>query len=122
MADDESCPNCGKATLAIDAQNSVVYCTNCGFAAQVNPQTGEVTTLNPGNSGGGAPPVYAQNSSSGYSDSNSFQKTIFGFDPLIFFLVGITAVLSLMAIGVITDSLVGFLFIAAVVVIWWLKK
>ena len=116
MADEESCPNCGKNTLDIDAQNSVVYCKNCGFAAQVNPQTGEVTTLNPGSQGGSAPAAYSS------SGSSEVGRTIFGFDPLLFFLLGVTAVLSLMAINVITDPLIGGLLILAVIVIWWIKK
>ncbi len=118
MPEEESCPNCGKNTLEIDAQNSVVYCKNCGFAAQVNPQSGEVTTLNPGSQGGGggAPAAYASQGSPVGS------KSIFGFDPLIFFLLGVTAVLSLMAIGFISDVTIGVLLIAAIVVIWWIKK
>ncbi|VVB70307.1 Uncharacterised protein [uncultured archaeon] len=117
MTDEESCPNCGRNSLDIDAQNSVVYCKNCGFAARVNPQTGEVTTLNPGSQGGGSPAVY--NSSTG---SSSEGHSILGLDPLIFFLLGITAVLSLMAINVITDPIIGSLFIAIIVVVWWIKK
>lgn len=117
MPEEESCPNCGKNNLEIDAQNSVVYCKNCGFAAQVNPQTGEVTTLNPGSQGGGeAPAAYAS------SGSPVESKSIFGFDPLIFFLLGVTLVLSLMAIGIISDPVIGFLFIGTIVVIWWIKK
>ena len=67
MAEDVSCPNCGNPQLDVDAQNSVVYCRNCGFAVKVDPQTGEAVPISQGNapSAGGAvaaPAVYQQRS------------------------------------------------------------
>lgn len=83
---DMACPQCGNPKLDVDAQNSVVFCKQCGFAVQVDPQTGNVTPLSQGSvpqSGEAqAPPVY-QNSG-----------MIFGLDKLTFFLGGSLALLA----------------------------
>lgn len=82
---DMACPQCGNPNLDVDPQNSVVYCKQCGFAVQVDPQTGNVTPLSQGSvpqeGQAMAPPVYQ---SSG---------TILGMDKMTFFMLGIALVL-----------------------------
>lgn len=97
---DVSCPQCGNPQLDVDAENSVVYCKNCGFAVKIDPQTGEATPLSQGGApasgaaggeargearGGGAPAVY------------SGGKTIFGTDSMTF-LLGATVILLILTI------------------------
>ncbi len=73
-----ACPQCGNPNLDVDAENSVVYCKNCGFAVKVDPNTGNVTPLNEGGAKQGgqmqAPAAYSQ-------------KMILGMDPMTFFLL-----------------------------------
>ncbi len=82
---DMACPQCGNPNLDVDPQNSVVYCKQCGFAVQVDPQTGNVTPLSQGSvpSAGAAqaPPVYQGGG------------TILGLDKLTFFMLGVAVVL-----------------------------
>lgn len=99
---DVSCPQCGNPQLDVDAENSVVYCRNCGFAVRVDPQTGEAVPISggagggeAGGYGGGAPPGYAPGGgapaggAAGYAPT---QKSILGTDPLTF-LIGASIVL-----------------------------
>lgn len=87
---DVSCPQCGNPQLDVDAENSVVFCKNCGFAVKIDPQTGEATPLSQGAPGGeagaGMAPGYAQGGAPPAS------RMIFGIDPFTFFL-GATIVL-----------------------------
>ena len=76
---DVSCPQCGNPKLDVDAQNSIVYCSKCGFAVRVDPQTGNVTPISEG-SAGPAPVQQAYPSGGG-------NKSILGMDPLTFFLL-----------------------------------
>ncbi|GEM_PF-1632629 len=95
---DVSCPQCGNPQLDVDAQDSVVYCKNCGFAVKIDPQTGQATPLSGGEAGGqmeaGAPPGYApgpapMGAGQGYSTG---PKNILGTDPFTF-LLGATIIL-----------------------------
>lgn len=95
---DVSCPQCGNPQLDVDAENSVVYCKNCGFAVKIDPQTGEATPLSGGAGGaggpameGGAPPGYAPAGGGGYAGA-ARQKNILGTDPFTF-LLGATILL-----------------------------
>ncbi len=82
---DMACPQCGNPNLDVDPQNSVVYCKQCGFAVQVDPQTGNVTPLTQGSvpqtGAAQAPPVYESTG------------MIFGMDKMTFFMLGIALVL-----------------------------
>lgn len=101
---DVSCPQCGNPQLDVDAENSVVYCKNCGFAVRVDPQTGEAVPISGGAGGGGGaggygggaggPPGYAtgQGAPAGGAGYAPMQKSIFGTDPFTF-LIGATIVL-----------------------------
>ncbi len=86
---DMSCPQCGYAQLDVDAQNSVVYCRNCGFAVRVDPQTGETTPIS---QGGGAPAggsMPAQAGGGGYGGS----RGILGLDSTTALLGGTLVIL-----------------------------
>jgi hypothetical protein len=86
----------------------VVYCKNCGFAARVDPETGETTVLNPG--GGRPPAVYGGR-----------ENQIFGFEPITFWLMA-TAVVFLFIFMNILNLTYGVLIEAIVTVYWWVKK
>ena len=88
---DVSCPQCGNPQLDVDAENSVVYCKNCGFAVRVDPQTGEAVPISQGSAGAGgqmeaAPQGYGGGApmQGGYS---SGPKSIMGTDPFTFLLL-----------------------------------
>ncbi|MFH1780177.1 MAG: hypothetical protein ABH803_03490 [Candidatus Micrarchaeota archaeon] len=110
---DLACPSCGNPQLDVDEQNSVVYCKRCGFAAKVDPQTGEVNVINQGGvpqgqaGPGTAPKVYSS-------------KSIFGMDAFTFFMLGTAVTLLLTVIGVLTLDL--FVLIELVIVVLWLFK
>src|SRR3989338_2748325 len=90
---DMACPQCGNPNLDVDAQNSVVYCKKCGFAVQVDPQTGNVTPLSQGGaSGGGAGPAVggAPMEAEAYQGGES---TVLGMDKLTFFMLGLALLL-----------------------------
>ena len=98
---DVSCPQCGNPQLDVDAQNSVVYCKNCGFAVRVDPQTGEAVPISGGAGGGqmeaapqggGYGPGAAQMGGGGYAGG---QKSILGTDPFTFLLGATIALLIL---------------------------
>ncbi|MBI5224814.1 hypothetical protein HY989_03000 [Candidatus Micrarchaeota archaeon] len=103
-----ACPQCGNPNLDVDEANSVVFCKNCGFAVKVDPQSGNVTPLSEGGAGGGAmeaPQSYGK-------------KSIFGTDPLTFFL-GATAVLLLSLYISFIPMSYFMLLESAVILIWW---
>lgn len=77
-----SCPACGAPALDVDEQNSVVYCKNCGFAARVDPQTGQSEVLSPG---GGQP---APGGAGRQGAPAVYQPRLFGMDPNTFLLGG----------------------------------
>ena len=83
---DVSCPNCGNPQLDVDAQNSVVYCKNCGFAVRVDPQTGEATPISQGNPQGGGGPMAAP---AAYQSSG-----FFGLDSTTALLTGTLAIMA----------------------------
>lgn len=91
---DVSCPQCGNAQLDVDAENSVVFCRNCGFAVKIDPQTGEATPLSQGGGGmeAGGPPGMAPGYAQAGAPAAYQSKSIFGTDPFTFFL-GATIVL-----------------------------
>ncbi|MEK6924139.1 MAG: hypothetical protein AABW54_02790 [Candidatus Micrarchaeota archaeon] len=86
---DVSCPNCGNPQLDVDAQNSVVYCRQCGFAVRVDPQTGEAVPISQGNAPGGAGAQGAPAAAPAVYQQSSF----FGLDSTTFLLAGTIAVL-----------------------------
>jgi len=111
-----ACPQCGNPNLDVDEQNSVVYCKNCGFAVKVDPQTGEAVPISQGSAqggagaaGGGAPAVYASNS-------------IFGMDPLTFWLGGFVVLLVLFFFQIIRDPLILALLVVVLTAVWWMKR
>lgn len=112
---DVACPQCGNPNLDVDAENNVVYCKRCGFSVQVDPQTGNVTPLSPG---GPAPGAGANNFAPPAAYS---QKSVFGMEPFIFFLVGTVVALALTFLGVI-DLTVFMIAEIAVFVLWWLNR
>ncbi len=104
------CPQCGNPNLDVDEANSVVYCRKCGFAVRVDPATGNVTPLN---EGGSAQPGGQMAGPEAYSG-----KTIFGADPLTFFL-GCTALL-LFANYLQWISISWFMVLESIVaIVWW---
>ncbi len=82
---DMACPQCGNPNLDVDPQNSVVYCKKCGFAVQVDPQTGNVTPL----SQGSVPATGQQEAPAAYQETG----TILGMDKLTVFMSGVALVL-----------------------------
>lgn len=108
-----ACPQCGNPNLDVDEQNSVVYCQKCGFAVKVDPQTGEAIPLSPGGQtpqGGAAPAAV-------YSE-----KTIFGMDPLTFWMAGFAILLLLFFLSIIRDPTILVLLVAVLTVVWWMKR
>lgn len=110
---DVSCPQCGNPNLDVDAQNNVVYCRKCGFAVQVDPQTGNVVPLSPpqGAMGGapqGAPGIYRK-------------PGIFGMDALTFFMLG-TAVLLLATLAYNLDLTIFAILEIVLFLVYWKFK
>lgn len=112
-----ACPQCGNPNLDVDEQNSVVYCKNCGFAVKVDPQTGEAVPISQGGEAkggaagtmGGAPAVYAE-------------RSIFGMDPLTFWLLGFVVLLALFFFQIIRDLTILFVLVLVLTGVWWMKK
>ncbi|MFH0972259.1 MAG: hypothetical protein V1835_06895 [Candidatus Micrarchaeota archaeon] len=109
------CPQCGNPNLDVDEANSVVFCKKCGFAVKVDPQTGNVTPLTEGGpaAGGGG---------GGFAPPEAYGgRTIFGTDPLTFFL-GATALLMLLTlIGQMGWSWF-IVFESIVLIFWWYNR
>lgn len=110
---DIACPQCGNPNLQVDEANSVVYCQKCGFAVKVDPQTGQVTPL----SQGGAQPASGKLSPPPAYKS----KTIFGMDPLTFFMFG-TAVALLLTFSVNLDLVYLMTIEAVLFILYWFKR
>ena len=110
-----ACPQCGNPNLDVDEQNSVVYCKKCGFAVKVDPQTGQATPISQGQAQGGL--AGAGEPSQMYSD-----KSIFGMDPLTFWMAGFAILLLLFFLGVIRDLTVVFLLVIVLTLVWWFKR
>jgi len=118
-----SCPNCGNPNLDVDAQNNVVYCKNCGFAVQVDPQSGNVTPINPGQGasptgaapGGGGLPMPSAGGGMGH-------KTILGMEPFVFLSIGV--LVALLAGLVLNFQMVNVLIIIALVFLayWFFRR
>ena len=119
-----ACPQCGNPNLDVDEQNSVVYCQKCGFAVKVDPQTGQAVPISQGaaqgtNQGGLATAgAGLPMQGGGYGG----ERSIFGMDPLTFWLGGFAIVLLLFFIGIIRDLTTAFLLVAILTAIWWVKK
>ena len=119
---DVSCPQCGNPQLDVDAENSVVYCRNCGFAVKVDPQTGQATPISMGQGGGGgaetpagpAMPYAGGGGGGGFSG----EKLILGTEPLTFLLGG-TVVALLLVLMLNIDSLIARLFWLVVLYIYF---
>ena len=77
-----ACPQCGNPSLDVDAENSVVYCKNCGFAVKVDPATGNVTPLNEGGPQPAAGGPQKLEPPAAYRD-----HSVLGMDPMTFFLL-----------------------------------
>lgn len=101
------CPACG-SDLSVDQVNSVVYCKNCGFAARVDPETGETTVLN---QGGGRPPAAY----------GGHENQILGFEPITFWLIATTLIFLFIFMNVLNLTY-GVLIEAIVTIYWWIKK
>jgi hypothetical protein len=84
-----ACPQCGNPNLDVDPQSNTVYCKNCGFAVQVDPQTGNVTPISGGGmpTGGGGTMGGPSPMAGGYPDAGA-SRVILGMDPITFFLLG----------------------------------
>lgn len=111
-----ACPTCGNPQLDVDEQNSVVFCKRCGFAVQVDPQTGQTTTLNAGNAGGGAGPA------EGGAPAAYSSGSIFGMDPLTFWMLGAAALLVLYFVQIIRDLTTLFVLAIILTIFWWMKR
>ena len=110
---DVSCPQCGNPQLDVDAENSVVYCKNCGFAVKVDPTTGQATPISQGGgapAGGGMP--------AGGGGGYSGERLIMGTEPLTFFLGG-TMIALLLVLFNITDLLIAGVLWAIVAYIYF---
>ncbi len=114
-----ACPQCGNPNLDVDEQNSVVYCQKCGFAVKVDPQTGQATPISQGQAQGGLAGAGAQMPMGGYGGG---ERTIFGMDPLTFWLGGFALLLLLFFLGVIRDFTIIALLLVVLTVVWWMKK
>lgn len=115
---DVSCPQCGNPQLDVDAENSVVYCRNCGFAVRVDPQTGQAEPISMGGGGGGGPPAPAA-----YAGGGGFagEKTILGTEPLTFLLGG-TVVALLLVLMLNLDLLIAGLFWLVVLYVYFTNR
>ncbi len=115
MGEELACPQCGNPNLDVDEQNSVVYCQKCGFAVKVDPQTGEAVPI----SQGGAPRGLAE---AGQPMQAYNGHTIFGMDPLTFWMGGFAILLLLFFLGVLRDLTILVLLLAVLTALWWMKK
>ncbi len=111
-----ACPQCGNPNLDVDEQNSVVYCKNCGFAVKVDPKTGEAVPISQG-AAPGAPAMQG-----GLAQAYSGGKSVFGFDPLTFWLGGFVALLLLFFLKIITDPFTLGILLVILTIIWWFKR
>jgi hypothetical protein len=103
---DVSCPQCGNPQLDVDAENSVVYCKNCGFAVKVDPQTGQATPISNG-SGGGAPMGGGMPAAGA---SYGGPSLILGTEPLTFFMGGTVIALLLVLLNITDLTIAGVLW------------
>ncbi|MFQ5405891.1 MAG: hypothetical protein ACE5DI_01900 [Candidatus Micrarchaeia archaeon] len=103
-----SCPQCGNPNLDVDSQNNVVYCKKCGFAVQVDPKTGNVTPISQGGQ---------TQTPAAYSAAPS-TKTVFGTDPLTFFLLA-SAVMALLFFMKVFDPFDLEAFFLAEIILFW---
>jgi hypothetical protein len=101
-----ACPQCGNPNLDVDAENNVVYCRNCGFAVQVDPETGDVKPLQEGGAKAQAPPVYRK-------------KSVLGMDSFTFFMGATALLLLLVVLGLFKDLTYYLILQAAVTLVWW---
>jgi hypothetical protein len=103
-----ACPQCGNPNLDVDAQNNVVYCRQCGFAVQVDPQTGNVTPLQQPTPQGKPPSAY--------------RHTIVGLEPGMFLLVA--TIIALLLTWMYQWSSSAFILIEVIILLLWfmLKK
>jgi hypothetical protein len=114
MADESmACPQCGNPQLDVDAANNVVFCKKCGFAVQVDPATGNVTPISQGGPAAQAPPAYRG------------EKSIFGVDPLTFWMGGTAILLLLTIFGFLRsfgDEITTFIGLEVILSALWLLK
>lgn len=96
--------------MDVDEANSVVFCRKCGFAVKVDPQTGNVTPLSDGGAGG------AQAIPEAYGG-----HTVFGTDPLTFFL-GSTALLLFLTLVSALNWTIFFILESIVLIFWWYNR
>ncbi len=108
-----ACPQCGNPNLDVDEQNSVVYCKKCGFAVKVDPQTGEAVPLAPG---GQTPAI------GGAALPPQVEKTVFGMDPLTFWMGGFAILLLLFFLGILRDPVTLLLLVVVLTLVWWFKR
>lgn len=106
-----SCPQCGNPNLDVDPQTNTVFCRQCGFAVQVDPNTGNVTPIS-----NGQPSMVAQGAPSGAGSYG--KKTMLGMDALTFFLF-FTAIITLMLFAQMIDITWMFLSEVVLFVIYW---
>lgn len=104
-----SCPQCGNPNLDVDAENNVVFCRKCGFAVQVDPQTGEVTPLQQGGAKASAPAVYKP-------------RTVLGMDPFTFFMGSTAVLLLLVVLGFFHDLTWYVLLQVLVAAVWYIRR
>jgi len=113
MAEEQmACPQCGNPNLDVDAENNVVFCRKCGFAVHVDPATGNVTPIQQGGPAAQAPAVYAE-------------KTVFGTDPLTFWMGGTALLLLATIFGLFKafgDEITAFIILEAIITLYWLVK
>ena len=117
-----SCPNCGNPNLDVDAQSNVVYCKNCGFAVQVDPQTGNVTPINPGQGASPSGPAPAGGGMMPSGGGGVGHKTILGMEPFVFLSVGLLAAL---LVGLLFNfQTVNVLILVALIFLayWFLRR
>ncbi|MDP3742007.1 MAG: hypothetical protein Q8R15_01695 [Candidatus Micrarchaeota archaeon] len=114
-----ACPQCGNPNLDVDEQNSVVYCQKCGFAVKVDPQTGQATPISQGQAQGGLAGAGGQPTGGGYGGG---ERSIFGMDPLTFWMAGFAILLLLFFLGVLRDVTILVLLLAVLTAVWWMKK
>lgn len=113
-----ACPQCGNPNLDVDEQNSVVYCKKCGFAVQVDPKTGEAVPISQGGAPGGAMPgAPMAGAPAAYND-----HSIFGMDPLTFWMGGFAIILLLFFLRVVSDLMIIAALVVILTIIWWMKR